>query len=125
MKAVRLAHVYGQKEMSNYILYNFDDTPEDFYERLKINIDLNEEFKNDATKTSIYSFPMRYIPLDAKNRDIDTGNDHHLWGAVFFQCISEAPVRVVWLDPGNDLRGSRNFLMGEWFARSPDGCTNR
>jgi len=60
--------------MSNYILYNYADTPEDFYERLRINVDLNEEFKNDATKTSIYSFPMRYIPLDAKDRGIDTGN---------------------------------------------------
>ena len=74
LKAVRLAHKYGQKDMSNYILYNYADTPEDFYERLRINVDLNEEFKNDATKTSIYSFPMRYIPLDAKDRGIDTGN---------------------------------------------------
>jgi hypothetical protein len=85
LKAVRLAHAYGQKEMSNYILYNFDDTPEDFYERLKINIDLNEEFKNDATKTSIYSFPMRYIPLDAKDRDIDTGNDH--WNRKYLRAV--------------------------------------
>lgn len=40
IKAVRLAHKYGQKNMSNYILYNYKDTPEDFYERLKINIDI-------------------------------------------------------------------------------------
>ncbi|MFX0136255.1 MAG: hypothetical protein ACFFDN_21625, partial [Candidatus Hodarchaeota archaeon] len=78
--AVKLAHKYGQKEMSNYILYNYKDTPEDFYERLKINIDLNEKFKNnsssDEAKTTIYSFPMRYIPLTAKNRNVDTGNEH-------------------------------------------------
>jgi len=74
IKAVKLAHKYGQKDMSNYILYNYDDTPEDFYERLKINIDLNEEFSKSPTKTSIYSFPMRYIPLNAKVRDKDTGN---------------------------------------------------
>jgi len=85
LKAVRLAHKYGQKEMSNYILYNYDDTPEDFYERLKINIDLNEEFKNDATKTSIYSFPMRYIPLDAKDRNIDTGNGH--WNKKYLRAV--------------------------------------
>jgi hypothetical protein len=85
LKAVRLAHAYVQKEMSNYILYNFDDTPEDFYERLKINIDLNEEFKNDATKTSIYSFPMRYIPLDAKDRDVDTGNGH--WNKKYLRAV--------------------------------------
>jgi len=85
LKAVRLAHAYGQKEMSNYILYNFDDTPEDFYERLKINIDLNEEFKNDATKTSIYSFPMRYIPLNAKDRHVDTGNGH--WNKKYLRAV--------------------------------------
>jgi len=76
LKAVRLAHSYGQKEMSNYILYNYDDTPADFYERLRINIDLNEEFRSDTIKTSIYSFPMRYIPLNAKTRNVDTGNGH-------------------------------------------------
>ena len=85
LKAVRLAHAYGQKEMSNYILYNYDDTPEDFYERLKINIDLNEEFKNDATKTSIYSFPMRYIPLNAKDRHVDTGNGH--WNKKYLRAV--------------------------------------
>lgn len=85
LKAVRLAHAYGQKEMSNYILYNFDDTPEDFYERLKINIDLNEEFRNDVTKTSIYSFPMRYIPLNAKDRDVDTGNG--CWNKKYLRAV--------------------------------------
>jgi len=85
LKAVQLAHKYGQKEMSNYILYNYDDTPEDFYERLRINIDLNEEFKNDGSKTSIYSFPMRYIPLDAKDRDVDTGNGH--WNKKYLRAI--------------------------------------
>jgi hypothetical protein len=85
LKAVELAQKYGQKEMSNYILYNYDDTPEDFYERLKINVDLNEEFKNDGSKTSIYSFPMRYIPLDAKDRDVDTGNGH--WNKKYLRAI--------------------------------------
>lgn len=76
IKAVRLAHKYGQESMSNYILYNYKDTPEDFYERLKINIDLNEEFSKDKSgvRTVIYSFPMRYIPLNAKDRDAYTGN---------------------------------------------------
>jgi hypothetical protein len=85
LKAVRLAHSYGQKEMSNYILYNYNDTPEDFYERLRINIDLNEEFKNDAIKTSIYSFPMRYIPLNAKDRNVDTGNSH--WNKKYLRAV--------------------------------------
>jgi hypothetical protein len=60
---IRLAHKYGFKYLSNYILYNFNDTPSDFYKRLKVNIDLNEELN-----LSIFSFPMRYIPLKAKDR---------------------------------------------------------
>jgi len=76
IRAVRLAHKYGQKEMSNYILYNFKDTPEDFYERLRINVDLNNVFENgDGVNTTIYSFPMRFIPLNAKTRKVHTGND--------------------------------------------------
>ena len=81
IKAVRLAHKYEQRHMSNYILFNYKDTPEDFYERLEINIKLNEEFanessRNNGTRTVIYSFPMRYFPLNAKNRMVDTGNIH-------------------------------------------------
>jgi hypothetical protein len=99
--AVRIAHKYGQRDMSNYVLYNFHDTPEDFYERLKINIDLNEEFKNDdmngkGVKTTIYSFPMRYIPLDAKTRNVDTGNRHwnkrYLRGVQVILSVIRGPV---------------------------------
>ncbi len=96
LKAVKLAHKYGQKDMSNYILYNYDDKPEDFYERLRINIELNEEFKNSSTKTSIYSFPMRYIPLDAKTRDINTGNGYwnkrYLRSVQIIQNVMKGPV---------------------------------
>lgn len=60
---IRVAHKYGIRHLSNFILFNYDDTPEDFYRRLQINIELNEELG-----LSIFSFPMRYIPLDAKDR---------------------------------------------------------
>lgn len=63
VEKVRLAHKYGIRHLSNYILFNFDDCPEDFYKRLRINIELNQELG-----LSIFSFPMRYIPLDAKDR---------------------------------------------------------
>jgi len=63
IEKIRLANKYGVKHLSNYLLYNFNDTPEDFYERLRINIELNEELG-----LSIFSFPMRYIPLNAKTR---------------------------------------------------------
>jgi len=42
-KAIRMAHEVGLNELSNYMLYNYRDTPKDLFERLKINIELNEE----------------------------------------------------------------------------------
>lgn len=64
VNACRLADKYGIEEVSNYLLYNYNDKPEDLYERLKINIELNEELNN----TTIYSFPMKYIPVDEIDR---------------------------------------------------------
>jgi len=101
IKGVKLAHKYGQKNMSNYILYNYKDTPEDFYERLRINVELNEEFKKEAEKkntkkTVIYSFPMRYIPLDAKKRNVFTGNPYwnkrYLRGVQVILSVMKGPV---------------------------------
>ncbi|MBS3910069.1 MAG: cobalamin-binding domain-containing protein [Actinobacteria bacterium] len=60
---IRWAAEYGLVYLSNYVLYNFEDTPEDFYERLRINIELNEELG-----TQIFSFPMKYVPFTSKNR---------------------------------------------------------
>lgn len=60
---VRVAEKYGIQNLSNYILYNYDDTPEELWQRLKINIDLNKELG-----LQIYSFPMKFIPLNAKDR---------------------------------------------------------
>lgn len=62
-RAVRLACKHGVDRHSTYVLFNYNDTPEDFYLRLQISHALNEEL--DAR---ISSFPMKYIPLTAKNR---------------------------------------------------------
>jgi len=64
---VRLSAFYGIENLSNYILFNFEDSPEDLYNRLKINIDLNEEFEKDGYKTRIFSFPMKYSPIGGPN----------------------------------------------------------
>ncbi|GAG55868.1 unnamed protein product, partial [marine sediment metagenome] len=58
-----LAHKYGIRHLSNFILFNYNDTPEDFYARLRINIELNEKLG-----LSIFSFPMKFVPLNATNR---------------------------------------------------------
>jgi len=59
IQAIKLAAKYGIKDLSNYLLYNFEDKPEDLYERMKINVDLCEELG-----VTIYSFPMKYHPID-------------------------------------------------------------
>lgn len=62
-KNVRLAAKYNIRSLSNYILYNHEDKPEDLWQRLKINIDLNKE-----CDLQIYSFPMKYMPLKSIDR---------------------------------------------------------
>ena len=67
-RSIRTAVGCGIKSLSNYLLYNFEDKPEELYYRLRMNVDLCEEL--DA---SIYSFPMKYHPINDKeffmNRD--------------------------------------------------------
>lgn len=64
VKAVRLASKYGFKELSNYMLYNHNDKPEDLWQRLMINADLRDELG-----VNIFSFPMKYIPVFELNRE--------------------------------------------------------
>mgnify|MGYP003586363621 CR=1 FL=1 len=97
IQAVRLCFDAGLRNFSNYILYNSDaatwkgqnlqaDKPADLYNRLKINVDLCEQLQEENVKhtskeaVSIYSFPMRYIPLtDTKRGYVGTyWNKKHL-----------------------------------------------
>lgn len=61
--AMDMAAQHNISNASNYILYNFNDTPADLYNRLKINIELNDKYEKMGLKTRIWSFPMRYAPL--------------------------------------------------------------
>ncbi|WP_051149667.1 hypothetical protein [Flavobacterium indicum] len=81
VNAVRLAAKYDIKELSNYLLYNFKDKPEELYRRMEINIELAEELN-----LHIFSFPMKYIPLfgeDAKHREY-VGNH---WNKKYIRAI--------------------------------------
>ena len=62
-RAIRFAHEFGLSEMSNYMLYNFHDSPTDLFERMRLNVALNEELN-----LRIWSFPMRYQPTDLPDR---------------------------------------------------------
>jgi hypothetical protein len=61
--AIRFAHEFGMNDLSNYMLYNFHDSPADLFERMYLNVRLNEELK-----IRIYSFPMRFQPTDLADR---------------------------------------------------------
>lgn len=61
--AIRQAEANGLKDLSNYMLYNFKEPPSDLFERMYLNVRLNEELG-----IRIFSFPMRYQPVDFIDR---------------------------------------------------------
>lgn len=64
VRAMKLASKYGVKHFSNYLLFNFQDKPEDLWERIRINIELAEEIN----ATDLFSFPMKYSPIEMTHR---------------------------------------------------------
>ncbi len=62
-QAIRYSRDAGLTELSNYMLYNFHDSPQDLFERMRLNVSLNEELG-----IRIFSFPMRYQPTDLPHR---------------------------------------------------------
>lgn len=79
--AIRLSAKSGIKNFSNYILYNFKDEPKEFYQRLRINVDLCEELD-----INIYSFPMKFHPITGKDRfDRDYLGTH--WNRKYVRAI--------------------------------------
>ena len=67
-KAVRCAARHGLRYLSNYLLYNFKDKPEELYYRMRKNVELGQELN-----LQIFSFPMKYHPVKEepyfRNRD--------------------------------------------------------
>ena len=61
--SVSMAAHHGLTSISNYLLYNFMDSPDDLYQRMSINLSLNAKLG-----INIWSFPMRYQPVDLKDR---------------------------------------------------------
>jgi hypothetical protein len=62
-KAIEYAAEEGLRDLSNYMLYNFHDSPSDLFKRMRLNVELNERLG-----IRIFSFPMRYQPVDLPNR---------------------------------------------------------
>ena len=62
-RAVEMSVDAGIPEISNYMLYNFRDGPDDLYARMRVNRDLHAR-----TGAAIWAFPMRYQPVDRLDR---------------------------------------------------------
>ena len=108
-RAVRLAAKYGIDELSNYLLYNFRDRPEELYNRMRLNVELCEELG-----VRIYSFPMRYHPIrDEKYfRNRNYVGEH--WNKKFVRAVQA----VMNSTKGKIGRGKEFFLKA--FGRDLD-----
>ncbi len=69
--AIKMCKDAGMRDFSNYLLYNFNDHPDDLYNRLRINVDLC-----DKLHISIYSFPMKFHPI-RKTNEMDEDYSHN------------------------------------------------
>ena len=110
-RAVRMAHDNGIDLLSNYMLYNFMDSPEDLYRRMQLNIELNEELG-----IRIWSFPMRYQPVTLKDRS-HVGRHWNRYILRSFQIMLQATRGVVSGNPsffqeafGEDVQNFRRLL---------------
>jgi hypothetical protein len=82
-QAVRLAAENGVHDLSNYLLYNSDeDIPDELYWRLELNVNLCEELG-----VSIYSFPMKYHPIDDPDYFDNRNFTGKAWNRKFIRAI--------------------------------------
>lgn len=74
-QAIRYSAEAGLIHLSNYMLYNFHDDPRDLFDRMRLNVALNEELD-----IRIFSFPMRYQPTGRPDRGHvgEKWNSHYL-----------------------------------------------
>ena len=96
--SIRMAADNQITSLSNYMLYNFFDTPKDLYQRMRLNIDLNEELG-----VRIWSFPMRYQPVTLKDRS-HVGKKWNRYYLRSFQIMLQATRGVVSGSPSFFLR---------------------
>ena len=111
-QSIRFAHKFNMNKLSNYMLYNFYDSPEDLFKRMELNIELNEELG-----IRIWSFPMRYQPTNLPNRS-HIGKNWTWYQLRSFQIILQATHGVVSGNPsffkyafGNSTDEFREILL--------------
>ncbi len=81
-QAIRWAAKYKINELSNYLLYNFEDKPEELYKRLDLNVKLSDELN-----ISIFSFPMKFLPIDLEKFYMNRNYVGKYWNKKFLRAI--------------------------------------
>ena len=91
--AISLLADEGFKEFTNYMLFNFNDTPQSLYQRMKANVELSE-----TLGIRITGFPMRFIPMDSIHRShVSKGWDWRYLRGI--QCVLQATRGLVSPNP--------------------------
>jgi len=90
IEKIELAISKGILDISNYMLFNHEDTPEDLYQRMLINTKIKEKYP----QIRIFSFPMRYSPILKTDR-LHTGRFWHRRQIRAFQLILNATHGIV------------------------------
>lgn len=93
VKAIEILANRGFLEFTNYMLFNFEDSPRDLYDRLIVNAALNRRLGIRIT-----GFPMRFIPM----KDVKRGYVSQKWHWRYLrgiQCILLATRGLVGTDP--------------------------
>lgn len=108
LQAIEWSAKAGIKNFSNYLLYNFNDKPDDLYERLRINVELCT-----THNINVYSFPMKYHPLQGRHsHDRDYIGTH--WNRKHIRAIQA----IMNSTKGSIGRGESFFLKA--FGRNLD-----
>jgi len=62
-KAVKLSSRHGMYRIGTYVLFNYDETPQQFFNRLEFSVTLNKKYDVQIT-----SFPMKFVPFQHRDR---------------------------------------------------------
>lgn len=78
--AMKNAVKHDIRYFSNYLLYNYEDTPEELWTRLYLNIQFCKKYDD----ISLFSFPMKYASIEHTDRDYVGKN----WNKKFLRAIN-------------------------------------
>jgi len=71
VEAIEILANQGFVNFTNYLLYNCEDSPDDFYYRMRVNLELSHRLKIRVT-----GFPMKFSPINSTVRRYVSPNWH-------------------------------------------------